>query len=1185
MNCGQRLDTIAPAQPPSIQAQIPTSEEGKAERRIVTVLFCDVVGSTALSEQLDPETWTEIMNGVFERTIAAVRRYEGTVDRLLGDAIMALFGAPIAYEDDPYRAVLAAFKILQDLRPYQERIKRELAQAGVRLQSRDFEVRIGINTGLVVVSHVGTGQTKKWTPLGDTVNLAARMEQAAQPGTILITNDTYRMVAPFVEVEDLGPLQVKGKQEQVRAYRVLHLKEQASRPLELEELESPLIAREQEISLLRDSIDRLQEGEGKILCLIGEAGLGKSRLIRELKADGLDKQRDDITGKQGLACYESESLSFEMSQPYGLFQRLLRQVGNIKKGDSQGVVRQKITRLLEGLPQEKRFQIRRALEALFGLESEDGQPHLRGEDLKPELFEGVLNLIHSWATAKPTVLVFEDIHWADPASVELIHHLFPLVDKVPLLFLCVFRPDHHSPAWSVKLTAESEWSHRYLEISLEPFSAQESDALVGSLLNIPGLPERLGTLILGKTEGVPIFIEEIVRELIESKTLVLSEDGRNWLLIPDIEKISIPDSLESVLVARMGRLEENARRTLQLAAVIGRSFHYRVLKMITATDGLLDEQLRALQQAGMIREVALIPEREYIFRHVLAQEAAYNTILLKERRSYHQQVGEVMEQIFVDRIKEQAPLLAHHFHQAGDNGRALEYYSLAAQNAIRLYANREAVTHFTSAINIASQGSIDDAQLSKLHRGRGLTSETLGDFAGARSDHETSLKIARSAHDRHAEWRALLDLGKMWTSRDYDKAGDYYRQAQELARQAGDQVMLARTLNRIGNWHNNAENPLEAAKYHQEALEIFEELGDRKGLAATLDFLALVNNFRGNVTVAISYYNRAITLFRELDDRPGLASGLATRAVLSVPYNCYFVAAGSDNPLVEGLDYAAEALEIAIEIGKRSDESFAYWPMELLYAAQGQYGKALDAMQRGLRIAVDIGHSQWTVIHHLSLGITYCDLLAPEKVGPHCQKALMLAREIGSPYLIYLTSGILARAFLSMDDLAQAEECLTSMSPAETPMDTGAKRYWWGSRAELALAKGDAQAAIEIVEKVITSVENMMPGCRHSSFWRQRAAALVAVGRTEEAESTLLEARDHAQRIGERSQLWRIQADLGHLYGEMKRNSEAKIACSAAQNLIEELTDSIPDKALKDIFFRRAIESVTLTSTRMSSGN
>jgi class 3 adenylate cyclase/tetratricopeptide (TPR) repeat protein len=1166
MNCGQRLGAIAASHPPSLQSQITPPEEGKAERRIVTVLFCDVVGSTALSEQLDPETWTEIMNGVFERAIVAVRRYEGTVDRMLGDAIMAIFGAPVAYEDDPYRSVLAALDILQELRPYQERIRRELTRAGVRFVLTDFEVRIGINTGLVVVSHVGSGQTKKWTPLGDTVNLAARMEQSAQPGTIHITHDTYRSVSPFVDVESLGPLRVKGKQEPVLAYRVRDLKERPGRPIDLEELESPLIAREREISLLRDSLDRLQEGEGKILCLIGEAGLGKSRLIRELKADGPDKRKDDITGGQSLTWYESESLSFEMSQPYGLFKRLLRQVGNIKKDDSQVEVCLKITRLLEELSPEKRSQLKRALEALFGLESDDGQPLLSGEDLKPELFEGMLTLIRAWATAKPTVLVFDDLHWADPASLELIRHLFPLTDEVPLLFLCVFRPNRHSPVWTIKQTAESEWSYRYLEINLEPLSAQESDALVGGLLNIPGLPERLGTLILGKTEGVPVFIEEIVRELIESQALVLSESRRNWQLIPDIEEINIPDSLEAVLVARMDRLEENARRTLQLAAVIGLSFHYHVLKMIAASNGHLDQQLRALQQAGMIREVARIPEREYIFRHVLAQEAAYNTILLKERRSYHHQVGEVMEQIFADRIEEQTPLLAHHFHQAGDYGRALKYYSLAAKNATRLYANMETVTHYTSAIKIADKVSTDDAQWSQLHRGRGLAYETLGNFVGARADHETALAIARSAHNHHDEWRALLDLGMLWTSREYDKAIDYFRQARELARQMGDQVLLAQTLNRIGNWHTNAENPLKAQKYHQEALEIFEELGDRSGLAVTLDLLGLVNNFRGNVTAGISYYDKAITLFRELDDRHGLASSLATRAVLGAPLSVNFDAGVSDDPLVESLLYAKESLEIATEIYWRPGESFAYWPLGLLYAAQGQYGKALEAMKFGLNIALEIDHSQWKAAHHTSLAITYCDLLAPEKVEYHCQEALSLGRTIRSPYLVNMSIGTLAKSFLLMDDPVRADECLTSISLGERTMNTVSERSWWGSRAELALATSDASSALEIVDRVITTVQHMMPESRHAYFWRLRGAALAALGRMEEAEATLVSARDHAQRIGERSQLWRIHAGLGHLYGKMELNAEAAIACAAARNLIEELANTIPDKALRDSF-------------------
>ena len=236
---------------------------------------------------------------------------------------------------------------------------------------------------------------------------------------------------------------------------------------------------------------------------------------------------------------------------------------------------------------------------------------------------------------------------------------------------------------------------------------------------------------------------------------------------------------------------------------------------------------------------------------------------------------------------------------------------------------------------------------------------------------------------------------------------------------------------------------------------------------------------------------------------------------------------------------------------------------------------AFEAMHQGLQIAVAIGHSQWTVAHNLSLGITFCDLLAPEQVEPHCQYALTLAREIGSSTWLTLATGIRTRAFILMDQLEQAYSCLVSIGADELPMDTVSRRYWWSCQAELAFARGDGEAALEIVDRIIASVEDMMPGSRNSFIWRLRAKALSAVERPEEAESTLLEAQDHAQRIGELSQLWRIQADLGQLYGDMKRDTEAEEAYSAARNLIEELAATIPDEALRDNFFQRATESVT----------
>jgi class 3 adenylate cyclase/tetratricopeptide (TPR) repeat protein len=1166
-NCGQQLISVTPPQSTERKSKTAPAKEGGGERRIVTVLFCDVVGSTSLAEQLDPETWTELMNGLFAQLIPAITRYDGTVSRLMGDAILAFFGAPVAHEDDPYRAVRAALDMRRDFGPYQEKIKNKLERVGVPITPTDFEVRIGINTGLAVVGDIGSGQKQEYTAMGDAVNLAARMEQTALPGTIQISHDTYKLVASLVEVESLDPIKVKGKRDPVLTYQVLGLKARPDQTRNFEGMESPLIGREQEMSLLGNALDRLLEGYGQIVCLIGEAGLGKSRLVQELIHQSHQPQN-------AVSWFEVESLSFEYSRPYGLLQRMLRQMGSISKDDPQEVISKKITSLLEYLAPDKRLEFKRALEALFGLENKDGQPLQQGEELKQELFTGMLTLTQAWTSAGPTVFVLEDLHWADSASVELIRHLLPVADTASLLYLFVFRPFRHSPAWTIKQTAEIESPHCYLEIVLRPLSAQESSNLVGNLLNISSLPGKLKSSILDKAAGVPFFVEEIVRDLIESGAVIPSDDGYAWQLSTEAEDLRIPENLETVLVARIDRLKEESRLILQLAAVIGRSFTYWILEMIAGDIGQLDQQLRLLQQAGMIQVTARIPQLEYTFRHVLVQESAYNTILLSRRRLLHQQVGEAMEQVFASQLNDQASLLAHHFRQAGDDIRALQHYTVAAESAARLYANEEAAAYYTEAIEAAGRVSLEAISLSKLHGRRGQVHEVLGEFDQARADYEMALRIARTTDELSVEWQALLDLGKFWASRDYQRTGECFEQALALARQMDDQVVLAGSLNRMGNWYINAQRPKKAVAFHQEALAIIEQLGDRRGLANTLDLLGLTKIMIGESKAAAQYYDRAIILFRELDDRQSLVISLTLRGSRGPQYE--FHLAESHSAIHETNPFPDEALQISREIGWQAGESFALWTLGLQEAARGQYGKALETMRSGLQIASNIGHHQWMAGQQFNLGILYCDLLVGEDARRHSDLAFALSKEIGSRYWFYLSAATLSKAHLLLDDLAQSQAILESVMTAQMSMDTFAKRYCWARRAELALTGGEPNLALEISDRLVDATPGLSAGGVIPSLWRLRAEALVAVGRLPEAESLFQAAISSAMEgIGERSQLWRIRASLGLLLWDMNRRREAEIEFSAALRQIEELATTIPDEALKDNFLQRAHEKAS----------
>ena len=579
----------------------------EGERRVVTMLFCDVKGSTAAAEDLDPEDWHEIMNGAFEHLIAPVYHYEGTLARLMGDAILAFFGAPIGHEDDPVRAVLAGLEIVESIGPYRAEVKRSW---GV-----EFDVRVGINTGLVVVGEVGSDLRMEYTAMGDAINLASRMEQTAEPGTVQITADTFRLVEPLFDFEDLGVIEVKGKSDPVQAYRVLGRKAQAGSLRGIEGVEALLVGRDDETAVLKHALDQVIRGTGSVVCLIGEAGLGKSRQIAE--ARGLFAN----TSESGR-WHEAASLSYETDLPYGLFRHLVRDICGTGESEPLGALSDAIARVATTLDPSRQEQVKAVLGALFGLQTGSSAP-IEGETFRGLLFSTMEYLWSEWSSRTPTVVVLDDLHWADPASVDLVLHMMGLVDRAPLLLLCATRPEQSANGWKVVEEARAGPGHRYSEIALRPLSDDDSNRLVDSLLTVADLPEGMRRQILDKSEGNPFFVEEVVRTLIDSGAVVRDETGTRWSATERTgAEIIIPDNVQALLVARIDRLEEAVRHTVQMASVIGRSFYYGILKRIADLGGSLDRHLARLQSAELVFEAARLPELEYAFRHSLTQASA-----------------------------------------------------------------------------------------------------------------------------------------------------------------------------------------------------------------------------------------------------------------------------------------------------------------------------------------------------------------------------------------------------------------------------------------------------------------------------------------------------------------------------------------------------------------------------------
>jgi predicted ATPase len=495
----------------------------------------------------------------------------------MGDAILAFFGAPVAHEDDPARAVRAALDLLAAVREFAVETRRE--------NGIDFAMRVGLNTGMVVVGEVGSDLKFEYTAMGDAVNLAARMQSAAKPMTVLISEHTHRFVAPIFDCVDLGQIEVKGKSEPVRVYEVAGAKAEPGRLRGLAGLESPMVGRDMELSALLQLSAAVRAGLGRAAVIIGEPGLGKTRLIAEWKA----ASNPSTTLRAGhqlpitnLHWAEGHCLSYGQGLAYHLLIDLLRSLIGVPAAAAEPETREALLQLTQDLFGDSLLDVYPFLGHLLSLQLEgDAQDRVRQLDpqaLQSHYLSALRQLFRTLASRHPLVLVLDDIHWADPSSVDLLIKLMPLASEAPLLFCFVTRPDRDAPGWKLIAAAREAMGASLNEITLNPLSDADSRQLVANLLEIESLPDGVRSIILHKAEGNPFFVEEVIRMLIDRAAIV--KKGEGWVAEKEIENVDIPDNLQGLLLARIDRLPEDVKRTLRVASVIGRQFSVRVLEEV-----------------------------------------------------------------------------------------------------------------------------------------------------------------------------------------------------------------------------------------------------------------------------------------------------------------------------------------------------------------------------------------------------------------------------------------------------------------------------------------------------------------------------------------------------------------------------------------------------------------------------
>lgn len=1019
------LDALTPYLPAGLLARLASSPHAIAqagEHRLVAVLFANVQGLGEMVDRLGPGREDELiaaLNQYFVGMNAAISQLGGVVNKMdiaeHGDKLLAFFGAPIAHEDDAERAVHAALNMQAALDGLQTALPAPIGLADLQLKQQ-----IGISFGSVFAGYVGTAWRREYTVMGDEVNLAARLMAVADPGRIVVSGSIRHKLQPLFDLEPRGDVRVKGKSEPVSIFAIAGVRATPESLRGLKGMHSPLVGRDAEWTRLMTALDQLRVGRGQIVSIVGEAGLGKSRLAADLRERLL--QPAATTAPANVRWFEGHCVSFFESVSYRPFQELIGQMLEVQSDDNVSAVWHKLREALDAWPSiEAAGASLPYLASFLGLPLadtlQDKVRYLSGEALQRRTFVAIRTLIEVQAQASPIVLVLDDIHWMDQASLDLLGYLMPLVDRVPLMLLLLYRPERAKGCWQIREKAAREFVHCATEIMLDRLTLDETQQLLANLVRLGQWPPSVHDLILGRVEGNPLYLEEVLRTLIDSQALMRDDQGQ-WQIHGDLAAVKVPDTLQGVMMARLDRLEEPPRHTAQVASVVGRSFPYDVLAHVAHEDvDELHPSLVRLQQNEIVREDQRTPELIYAFQHGLMHEVCYESLLARTRREYHRKIMQYLE---ANRTAQgggtdgEVALLAHHAFAGQDWPQALAYQMEVGHRAQRLFANHEAIDHFRKALHSADQLPPTETagQRLAIHTALGELLTTASQYDQA-LDHLTvarALAMERDARDAHAH--VYRWLGRLYELRgEYAIALDWLRQGLEVlaGRESADAAEMLITSGLIYSRQGDYDSALDRC---QDALRIAQRLGEVAVLARAYNLLGHMTRLLGQSAMAIEDFQAAFDLYERAGDIQGQA--IAQNQIA----NAYFDT-GRWQQADDNYRRARAAFDL---LGDVYNRAFVDNNLGGIALNQGRLDEALTAYQDALAALERIGGSEYVLgVLHNNLGATFIRRGEIEAAREHLRASQAHFEQTHSRDFLPELQRHLAEAALASGDLIDAE--------------------------------------------------------------------------------------------------------------------------------------------------------------------
>ncbi len=1115
--CGTPLQGAAPPPPPPPKEEPPpTPEQGllQEELKQVTILFGDVSGFTAMSEKLQPEQVRLIMDTCLKQLAKEVKRFGGTVDKFSGDNIMALFGAPVAHEDDPERAVMAAINMQEALTRFAADLEK---RTGLSLQ-----MRMGVNTGPVIAGMTGSEQAKDYTVMGDAVNLASRLEHAAEKGKILVGESTYKATRAVIDYHELAPIMVKGKSQPVPIWEVVGTKARPESRRGIRGLESFIVGRDDELARLKQAYATVTERDRPYLVtVLGMAGMGKSRLSVEFEKYVSSLPEPAVVRRGQCLPYGSTVAFLPLAE-------VIRSECGILDSDAPEMAREKLLAAIQASGSapdaagniragrsEDPLQVFERVCFAIGLASEEPFSEMDPKSVKEELFWGLRKFFEKRAAIQPMVLVFDDIHWADPSLLDFIEYLADKSERASLLVLGLSRPDlmDKRPSWGA-------FKKNFLSLFLEPLDYEGSCRLIGQLLNVENLPERLARAITAKAEGNPFYIEEILRMLIEDGAIIQRDEV--WLLTAaDAVQARIPDTLQALMAARIDRLQPEEKRVLQEASVMGRVFWEAVLLNLAGSlrGDALDQKLHELEVKELVREhddSQLPGEDEWSFNHILVREVSYESIPRAKRAEKHTVVARWIEQKAAGRLDGFAEMLAYQWEQAalidiemgallGRNEasstirrQAVQYLKLAGDKARHIQSNLEANSLYNRALvildSLFQEGNVPDFSLQDVQMEllcvHAAVLEELGEYNKAIQQMEMVRERARERGTRGLEGEALRLLGNL-----YRDKGDL-TQAERLARQALDCMEeedqarnRGETLLLVGKVYHDMGQPGESRRWAESALRVAKEFGDRRLELAVLPLLGNLNLHSGWLDQAEKLYQEAIRLAGDIGDKR--VEGSTLYLLGNVDLN------SGDLPAAR--EHLNEAIGLFREMANRRGEAWSTLTLGTAMARSDDFNGGLQMVTRALEICQELG-DKWA--------------------EPWCLRAL-------------------GEISMSQGDLPQAESKFQeALSKSQASGDKGILPELYRGLAEVYLGKGETAAALEHAGRAreVVSEDDIYS---QATTWRIQGVALMAARQWKDAEECFKSSIGILKDTGFRIELARGYLEFARLMDELKREQEA----------------------------------------------